>query len=378
MSALKRIQIARTSLIVEQPFFAALSLRLEVYETRFVSTMATDGVHMFYNPDFVNKLPMRELEAVICHEVMHCAAGHVWRRDGRDADKWNRACDFAINPIVIDAGYKLPKFALLDAKYAGMPAERIYPLLPDEEKQAQGGTGSPAPGGEVSPFGPGHNPDNDVLDAPADRAGEIETDWRMAVVSAIKQAKSMGKLPGNIERDMTEAVRPRVDWRSLLRRFVQDTARNDYTWSRPSTRYLCLGLYMPTIKSEQMPPIVVAIDTSGSIGGEELTAFASELQAIVQECCPMETYVLYVDAAVARADRFDGGELPVFSPRGGGGTDFRPAFDWVRKEQVEPACLVYLTDMCGTFPDEAPEYPVLWISTTGAEGPFGDTVRMDL
>src|SRR5215208_5779059 len=125
-AARNRIAVARTNLIIEQPFFASLSLKLEVVETMQVSTMATDGVHMFYNPKFVNGLPMREIEAVICHEVMHCANGHVWRRDARDRKKWNYACDYAINPMIVASKYKLPHGALLDNKFDGMAAEKIY------------------------------------------------------------------------------------------------------------------------------------------------------------------------------------------------------------------------------------------------------------
>lgn len=393
--------MARTNLIIDQPFFAALALKLVEVETRQVSTMATDGVSLFYNPDFVNKLPIRQIEAVICHEVMHCANGHVWRRGGRNPVKWNYACDYAINPMIIASNFKLPDGALNDAKYHNMPAEKIYNLLPDQQDDGDGGEGTGGVGidsdGDSSgngnqqgrgpskhagdcdhDFGPNHNPSLDVLDAPRDKAGEIEADWKLSTLQAAKAAKAQGKLPAGLEREVMETVRPKVDWRSLMRRFVQETARNDYSWKNPSARYAALGLYLPCIRSEQMPPIVVAIDTSGSIGSNELQAFRSELQAIIDELQPSEVTVLYADAAVARVDRFHQGEPLVFHPAGGGGTDFRPVFNWVEKDGMEPTCLVYITDMYGEFPRNAPGYPTLWLSTSDVVGPFGDTVRMDM
>lgn len=397
MSAAGKMTLARTNLILSEPFFATLALKLEVVETRRVKTMATDAVHLFYNPDFVNDLPIAMVQGVICHEVLHCAAGHCWRRGGRDKLKWNYACDYAINPIVIEARYKLPDNALLDDAYDGMAAEQIYGLLPDSQDDDGSGQGKSGPGAPSAPsddqggtgggqggdpgdglLPPDHNPEIDVLDTPAEQANETASDWRMSVIQAAKAAKAQGKLPAGLEREMLEAVRPKVDWRSLLRRFVQENARNDYTWRRPSTRYAPMGLYLPSMRSEQMPPVVVAIDTSGSVGGEELQAFRSELESIISETNPERTYVLYVDAEVARADEFEAGEPITFRPAGGGGTDFRPAFDWVAKNGVEPACLIYLTDMMGSFPAEAPEYPALWVATTDAVGPFGETVRMDM
>lgn len=391
------VQVARAQLLVEKPFFASLALRLELIETRQVATMATDAVHLYYNPDWTGKLPMRDVMAVICHEVLHCAAAHCMRIGGRDPERWNMACDYAINPMIVAEGLRLPDKPLIDDKFKGMVAEQIYNILPPRPRSAggagkpskQSGKGAPGQADESSQgkatadeeplFGPDHNPELDVLPTPADKqAAEVEAEWKQAVMNAVKAAKAQGMLPAGLEREVSELVRPKVDWRSMLRRFVQETARNDYTWRRPATRYQCLGLYLPILRSEQMPPIVVAIDTSGSIGGAELQSFRSEVDAIIAECNPERVTVLYADAAVAKVQELEQGEPFTLAPAGGGGTDFRPAFRWVEKEGIEPTCFIYLTDMYGSFPDVAPPYPVMWLATSEIVAPFGETVRMDM
>lgn len=393
MKAEGKMAVARTNLVLEQPFFGFLALRLEVVAaTRIVSggksmpvkTMATDGVHLFYNPEFVDQLSMEQAEGIICHEVMHCAMGHPWRRDGRDQVKFNKACDYAINPIILSAGMKLTEGALVDQKFDNMHAEKIYGLILDEPQGNKGGKGKGKGKGQQSPGqgeaedGEGEEYDIDVLDGESQDAGEQEAEWKMATIAAVKAAQSQGKLPAQLERLVGEVVRPKTDWRSLLRRFVQETAKNDYTWKMPSHRYLSMGLYMPSLRSEQMPPIVVCVDTSGSIGQVEITAFEAEIRSIVAECNPSELDVMYIDAAVARVDKFYQGDEIVIKPAGGGGTDFRPAFTWVDKQEREPVCLIYLTDLYGSFPDRAPGYPVLWLATSDQVAPFGETIRMDM
>ena len=124
-----RIQKARTSLILDHPFFGSLLFRLKGRECRSVQTMATDGVSLFYNPDFVETLNAASLAGTLAHEVMHPALHHHVRRSGRDPKRWNVACDFAINPLLVDAGLSLPDGVLIDDRFRGMSAEQIYNLL---------------------------------------------------------------------------------------------------------------------------------------------------------------------------------------------------------------------------------------------------------
>jgi predicted metal-dependent peptidase len=124
-----RIQKARTALLLDHPFFGSLLFRLGARVSNLIQTMATDGVSLFYNPAFVETLNAAELAGVLAHEVMHPALQHHTRRGDRDPERWNMACDYAINPLLLDAGLTLPKYVLIDHRFRGMSAERIYNLI---------------------------------------------------------------------------------------------------------------------------------------------------------------------------------------------------------------------------------------------------------
>ncbi len=128
-----RIQKARTTLLLDHPFFGSLLFRLGGQASGSIQTMATDGVSLFYNPAFVETLNAAELAGVLAHEVMHPALQHHTRRGKRDQERWNMACDYAINPLLLDAGLTLPKDVLIDHRFRGMSAERIYNLIEEQQ-----------------------------------------------------------------------------------------------------------------------------------------------------------------------------------------------------------------------------------------------------
>src|SRR5438270_8169250 len=132
-----RIQKARTTLLLDHPFFGTLLFRLGATPCRSIATMATDGLSLFYNPEFVDTLNAAELAGVLAHEVLHPALQHHTRRGDREQARWNIACDYAINPMLLDAGLTLPKDVLIDDRFRGMSAERIYNLI-EEERNHEG------------------------------------------------------------------------------------------------------------------------------------------------------------------------------------------------------------------------------------------------
>jgi hypothetical protein len=125
----QKISRARTQLLLNQPFFGTLCLRLKLVPMPSFPTMATDGRRLAYNPAFVEKLTPAELEGVLAHEVMHCALAHHCRRGDRDAQLWNQAADYAVNPILNGNGITLPKDALIDPTFTDLAAEEIYARL---------------------------------------------------------------------------------------------------------------------------------------------------------------------------------------------------------------------------------------------------------
>lgn len=362
MNALKKIQHARTLLLLDHPFFGVLALQLTLIEDKAQPTAWTDGKSLGFNPAFIEALTTEQVVAIVAHEVMHCAMGHPWRRDARELTRFNIACDLAINPILRDAGLKLPPGVLMSKQFEGKAAEWIYDRLPPSPPQPQGGSSSESGTGL-----------GEVRDAPTgDANAPTEVEWQQTVQQSINAAKAQGKLPSSIARTLGELTKPRVDWRSVLRRCLQDITRSDYAWQIPNRRYMASGLYLPALYSVDCGRLAVAIDTSGSIDNVLLTQFAAEVNAIASELQPSSVDVIWCDAKVHRVDTFYRGEPIEFNPIGGGGTDFRPVF--TRLQDDPPVALVYLTDLYGTFPSDAPEYPVVWCATTDQAVPFGEIV----
>ena len=394
-----RIQKARTTLLLDHPFFGSLLFRLGGRASNSIQTMATDGVSLFYNPAFVETLNAAELAGVLAHEVMHPALQHHTRRGDRDQKRWNMACDYAINLILLDAGLTLPKDVLIDNRFRGMSAERIYNLIEeDEEQEGSSGEGEPRPGvsgtqGNSFPQSGlrGDEPQvpstpggvGQVLDAPEPEAesgpsvSEQARVWQIAVEQAKTVAKVAGKFPVGAVRALEAAQAARVDWRELLRRAWSDTIPADYSWMRPNRRHVWSGLYLPGITSEGVGEIAIAVDCSGSVGARQLGLFEAEIRSILAGQRPRLVHVLYFDAAVQKAETYQAGQPVSLLPVGGGGTDFRPCFEWLAETGVVPQTLVFLTDLCGRFPLEMPAYPVIWASTEARRAPFGQVVPME-
>ncbi|MEM8986681.1 MAG: VWA-like domain-containing protein [Pseudomonadota bacterium] len=379
----KTLTKARAALVLSQPFFGSLALRLKLAEATHIDTLAVDGETLFYNPAYVDGLSFDEVVGVIGHEVLHCAMSHHVRRGARDHKRWNVACDFAINGILLGAGFRLPDGALHRPPFDGLSAEQVYDLLEQPENSdgegtnpncnQDGGNDGADPGRCGAVIGPA-SPDGTSA-SPADLA-KAEADWQIATLQAAQFAKAAGRLPAAVDRFVDDMRRPRIDWRAALRRFVTATVRQDYSWSRPNRRYVASGLYLPSMETPGLGRLVIAVDTSGSIDDETLAQFAAEMNAIVEDAKPDGVDVVYCDADVARVERFDPHDLPLtLNPKGRGGTSFRPPFEWVEAEGALPACLIYLTDLYGDFPDP-PAYPVLWASTTDEVAPFGERVKI--
>jgi predicted metal-dependent peptidase len=417
----QKLTRSRVQLLLAQPFFGTLALRLKLVPGS-LPTMATDGSRIVYNPTFVDQLKPAELEGTLAHEVLHCALGHQCRRGERDPELWNQAADFAINPILLGNGFTLPAGALVDPAFNNLSAEEIYARLLQRRidggaapKHQNGGGGIATGPQETQGAGipdpqvdshsestsnqagttTGESADQrstrcggfgEVWDAtdeqghpcsPAEKRRQ-EHEWSIAAEQALRSAKVCGTEPAGVERPLSESRQSRQDWRAILRDFVAATMPSDYRWSPPNRRYIASGLYLPSVERRGLGEIVIAVDTSGSIGALELEQFAGEISAISEEAQPEAIHVVYCDAAVQSAQQFGPSEPVRLEPKGGGGTDFRPAFQWVAENDIAPVCLIYLTDLCCDSYPEAPEYPVLWITDSRRAAPFGEMVRITL
>jgi len=378
METNKKLTKARAGLVLSSPFFASIALHLKLLEDKGCPTAYTDSVVLGYNPDYIDKLSLSEVKALICHEVLHIAMLHPFRRNNRHKFKWNAACDYAINPIVKNAGFSLPKGALLDDSYKDMEAEIIYSQLPDPLKLPAASVML----GEVRDYkqDKGQNKSKSKTRSGnyANTRAQQEKNWKIAIARATAIAKAQGRLPANLDRKIEEILQPKLPWKEILARFITENARNDYTWKQPNKRYLYAGLYLPGLNVPTLGTIAVIIDTSGSISQNELNIFASELHAILSIYPGTEIKVIYVDTQVANVETIDINDFQLHA-RGGGGTDFKPGFAYLEKENILPSCVIYFTDgYCNSFP-EPPDYPTLWILTDKAnfQPSFGEVIRME-
>ena len=376
-SAMEKITRAKVGLVLDQPFFGQLLCqRLRLVEEPSVETMATDGRTIVFNPEFVDKLSLDETKGVIAHEIMHVALCHHVRRGNRNHTKWNMACDYAINPLVLKS-FSLPDGCLVSPAFDMMSAEEVYSQLPDSSGNDGQGAG----------FGSGGI--GEVLDMPGAGGGQAssseraqeEADVRVSVAQAAQSAKIRGKLPAGMERIIDGIINPSVNWRVLLRDFMERVVKNDYTWTRPNRRYITYGFYLPDLHSKDLGNIKVAIDTSGSVSNQEMESFAGEVSGILSEFPGCSVDVMYCDSKYYEdaTQHFEHEDLPItLEAKGGGGTDFRPIFEAVAESGEKPTALIYLTDMCGLFPDEEPGYPVFWGATGNYDGevPFGELVHV--
>lgn len=403
---MKELEKARVKLLLNYPFYAYLAIHLEEREDKDLptQTMGTDGRRLYYDPTFVKSLKPDELVFVLAHEVGHCALLHIGKSrmgnrtamvltQGGPIPLWNLACDYAVNALLVADKLTPPKSILYDKQYDGMSAEQIYAKLL-VQAQHGGGAGvgvicpddTPAPG----KAGPGplddHTPwgkEGKEKKAGSEASGEVpeafdEETWRGRVAAAANQAKMQGKLPAHLEQLVEDVVHPRLDWRVLLREFVHVTmAKTDYRLFPANRRHIWQGLYLPSSHGERVD-VAVAIDTSGSIGDQELQMFLGEIRGIADSFGDYCIHVLQCDATVHSHDTIEpyNQEFPS-KVLGRGGTDFRPVFDYIAEKGLDVPCLVYLTDGYGSFPDVPPPYPVLWcITNEQVTAPFGQTVRL--
>jgi predicted metal-dependent peptidase len=370
------LENSAVNLLVQQPFFGTLICGLKRVPIWAIPTMGVDGTHLFYNPHFTMKLSTKERMGVLCHEVLHLAYSHLHRRKGRLKGKWNAAADYAVDQTVKEANMSLPDFALFDEKYRGQSAEEIYNTLPDKPSQA--GLKSNKCG-ECDGDGSGDSWES--WDAHLDPTIDEET-LAEKIVRAYEQTKHQGKLPAGLEAEIGKLKDPKMPWDEfLIRRAIDIFNREQYHWERQSRMSAVVAksmkvkaTWLPGMAKEEQRNLFIAIDTSGSCT-HALEGFAAEIAHLMH--LASNTYLCTIDAAAHEfVEVFPGDNLlEKIKFRGGGGTDFRPPFVEIQKRGIKPELCIYFTDGYGTFPETAPDYPVIWAFTEDHQAaPWGDSV----
>jgi predicted metal-dependent peptidase len=293
---------------------------------------------------------------------------HNFRRGERQHKRWNKAGDYVINQLLTDENIgKMPQFGLLNPqlyKAGNGSTDGIYNLLPDEPDDGSGGDGTEAM--------------DDCADgggSPAEQAQQA-AEWKVRVAQAAQAAKMMGKMSAGLERLVGEVLAPKVDWRDVLRKFVEKCKSDQRSFARPNRRFLSQGLYLPSASGESLGEIAIAVDCSGSIDDRILAQFAGEINAIKEDGNPSCIHVVYFDSEVSHYEKYERDDTLNIKAHGGGGTAFSPVFQYFQEHDIEPIACIFLTDLCCNDFGDAPQYPVLWVSTDEGEAPFGEVVLM--
>lgn len=411
MAELKgKLKQALSDLTILHPFWATLVIHMPIDEAKddlwtnmgATPTFATDGRRIFYSKSFSESLSRGVNMFALAHEAGHPMFHHMTRifnkragrneiygfREGKplywDPTLWNIAGDFIINNALKDCGFELwkpqtlaqalagGKGCLCDPQFNGMTTEQVYDKIEQQSKQNQAAGGKGISLDAIT--------GQDIM-SPA--TGFTEEEAKEIIHKAAAIARAQGKLPASLEELIKEATEPQYPVYHVLERFIDSHLRDDdHTWAIPNRKYLPYGILQPSPWSDKVGDVTIFYDTSGSVPGDDLSRFHRVAGDILRYLKPNVVRVGQCDATVHKVDVFERGDLAKWEEgikmTGRGGTDFRPPFKWLEEQRITPSCLVYLTDMMGTFPDHAPSYPVLWVSTDkSAQAPFGMTIYLN-
>ncbi len=413
-----KLVAARTKLILEKPFLGALVLRLPMKRAKgdWCKTTATDAKHFYYNKSFIDALKPEEVQFVLAHEALHCALSHFSRRQHRIKMTWDAACDYAINPLLAKEGMMVVPGSLMMSEYEDMTAEEIYPMLDinkdqdtldqhvyDQDSGSEGGTEDDSDdpndpddnqdgnkekqqqqqsSGGNQPTKAEPDEDNEGAAAPPpltpQEVQDLSVQWGQRLAGAAQQAMQAGKMGQHMARIVDFMLQPKLPWRMLLARYLNNIAREDYSYARPSNRRGDPAIF-PSLRSSEVN-IGVAIDTSGSISNKEINEFVSEIDAI-KGVMRAKITLHACDLQLAKEgpwvfESWDEFAVPK-SIKGGGGTSFIPIFDWLETLDQQPNLLVYFTDADGPFPKVEPNIPVIWLVKGRKKVPFGQRLQLN-
>jgi len=384
LTAEQRLWKATTD-ILGRDEFVALAGVLMIGSKKIVDglpTACTNGRDELYGREFVDSLNDAEFRFLMLHECYHKMYRHLttWKNlHDINADRANRACDYVINLKLVEMGLNnfisMPKGGCLDVKYKDMNAKQVFDMLEDDPDDEGGGSLASSDGFD----------DHDWEGAQALSKEEAEQ-LAKEIDEAVRQGSVLaGKTGSGGNRDINELLQTKKDWRELLRDYVSTTcAGKDYsTWKKPNRRFIGMDILMPSSISETMGELVIAIDTSGSIGQHELTLFLTEIKGICDQVKPSKVRILYWDTAVCGHEVYDEMErdniVRSTKPKGGGGTDVECVPMYMNEHGIKPELVIVLTDgyLGGSWGQWS--VPVLWCiqGNKSAQANVGTTIHIE-
>jgi len=384
-------------------------------------TAYTDGINKRYGRAFLERiLEEPKVRGLVLHENLHVALKQVAFGVGmfkENRKMANLAADFVVNDIIVNikgtvAGTSeplvlLPDGAVYDPMFHDWSMREVYNYLkkhakpkggsggkgnktPSEgEPQDSGGDGEPQDFDSVEVNGKTYDLSNadehdfvDIGDLPHEKQKEINDE----IDRALREGGILaGRMGGKMPRAITDLLAPKVDWKEALREFISSSVRgkDEYTWRRMNKRHMANDIYLPSMDNETLGEVIVAIDTSGSIGEKQLAEFATELVSICDVATPERVRIIWWDAEVAGTQEFTDNYADIVSalrPQGGGGTNVSCVSEYINKHKLNADCVVVFTD--GYVEDNVKwdiSSPTLWMVTASKsfEPPSGRKIMVD-
>lgn len=364
---------AKSQLTSKYPYFGMLASRLKHEAKEEIMSYASNGVRFLYNPSFVENCSVEELSFVLTNCVMHHILAHQQRKLKRKGFLWQLATDFAINNLLFKNGIKIPNGANFDKKYKNMYAEEIYEALKKERIEA-GLDAFEESENEKNQEEQEQNKFSKVRNIEENLDERDEEQWEYAQALAKEVATRKSLMPLGFERLAKKVEAKNIDWKFELYNAINRHMRNNYAFMPPNKKHLYRGFALPSLTSDTLS-LIVAIDTSGSIQEEILGAFVEEFKTIMQNFPAVNIELLIADAKIQGVYSFRNAQDIDFVLRGGGGTDYRPVFDYIDANFPMSSMLLYFTDGDGIFPRIPPSYEVLWaLSNKKDRIPFGRSI----
>lgn len=372
---------AKAKLMMENPYFGMMSSYLEVKSSDNIESFLSDGNRLEINETYLANLSLEETQFVLSNAAMHRVLDHQQRQDSKMTWLWQLATDYAINGMLVNNGLPLPDRVNYDTRFEGKYAEEIYAILKDEIRNEAYDQNE----ANESGYNENNQQKQNEMQAPQDQSEgkreQLEGDAMQALIEAqhkeaIKKADQASKEPKDLARLISKRYVSDRDWRALLADYLQEHLYSDYTRFPANKKLLYQGVYLPA-PSHTPAKLGIAIDSSASISQTLLDQFVAEIEAIRLELQGIDIELFVVDAKVHAHHTFYEGEMVEVEILGGGGTDFRALFDYVLDQEIQIDCLLYFTDGAGIFPDDEPDFDLLWALTQATPIPFGETIILD-
>jgi len=398
MTYTEKIEKAKAKLMLDHPYFGTIASSLKLEKNNELLTFSSNGERMSYNSEYIDKLEASEVEFVMANGAMHAVLKHQHRSSGRTNWLWQTATDYVVNGMLVKNGMQAPVYANYEEKFSGMYAEEVYELLRAEMNSDEEYASAEQQTEQIEEVEDVHAENLTAQaeyeasdDAKEEQEGssedkkeqqnisdtdELSEEMKEHLEQIFQKLKRQDSLPKDLQFVVPEYFSHTVDWREILYGYIASYAKSTYTFVPPNMKYLYRGIYLPSLSSDLLR-IVIAIDTSGSVDEDLLSAFLGEINSIMQSYPNYEIDVITADAKIQSHKVFLPGESLDYEVSGGGGTDFRPVFEYIDSTIDYPTLLLYFTDGMGTFPEMEASYDVMWIMPEESEVPFGEVMVLE-